>query len=220
MNGGDPVWENLFRRQEWGKYPPEHVVRFVARNWYTAADRKAVRLLDVGSGPGANTWFMAREGFSVSAIDGSATGIARLQQRLAAEGLNADARVGDFTQLPWPDTTFDGALDNVAIYANPFAAALRAVAEVHRVLKPGGLFCSASFSDRTWGYRTGREVEPGGWSDVREGPFAGRGFSLVLDRARLDELYAGFATREVETLSWTTGGTKHLTELWITICRK
>ncbi|MEI9897627.1 MAG: hypothetical protein WDN28_28155 [Chthoniobacter sp.] len=49
----DPVWERLFREQEWGKYPPEHVIRFVARNFYKAPDRKQVRLLDLGGGTGA-----------------------------------------------------------------------------------------------------------------------------------------------------------------------
>jgi len=60
----DPVWEEVFRAQEWGKYPPEHVIRAVARNFYKAPDRKAVKILDIGSGPGANTWYVAREGFS------------------------------------------------------------------------------------------------------------------------------------------------------------
>jgi tRNA G46 methylase TrmB len=52
-------------QQEWGKYPPEHVIRFVARNFYRVPDRKYVHLLEVGCGPGANVWFMAREGFAV-----------------------------------------------------------------------------------------------------------------------------------------------------------
>ena len=214
------MWDRLFREKEWGKYPPEYLVRFVALNWYQVPDRRKVKLLDVGSGPGANSWFMAREGFSVSAIDGSSTGIQRLEKRLASEGLAAEVRVGDFAQLPWPDATFDGAIDNVAIYTNPFAQAQRAVDEIHRVLKPGGLFCSATFTDRTWGYKTGREVEPGGYVEVKEGPFADRGFSLVLSRERLDELYASFASKSVEKVSWTLDHATHLVELWVTTCRK
>ena len=30
----DPVWENVFQNQSWGKYPSENLVRFVARNFY------------------------------------------------------------------------------------------------------------------------------------------------------------------------------------------
>jgi hypothetical protein len=48
--GWDPVWEQIFSSREWGKYPPEHVVRFVDRNSYRVPDRKQVRLLEVGCG--------------------------------------------------------------------------------------------------------------------------------------------------------------------------
>jgi hypothetical protein len=50
----DPLWEQIFNTREWGKYPPEHAVRFVARNFYRVPYRKQVRLLEVGCGPGAN----------------------------------------------------------------------------------------------------------------------------------------------------------------------
>src|SRR5258705_850256 len=85
----DPVWEEIFRAQEWGRYPDAYVVRFVARNFY-ARERRTVRLLDVGSGPGASTWYMAREGFAVAAIDGSAAALARLEQRLPGGQLATD----------------------------------------------------------------------------------------------------------------------------------
>jgi hypothetical protein len=42
----DPVWERIFQSKEWGKYPPEHVIRFVARNFYLARDRNKIRLLE------------------------------------------------------------------------------------------------------------------------------------------------------------------------------
>ena len=216
----NPVWEEIFRKREWGKYPPEHVVRFVARNWYAVRDRKVIRLLDVGAGPGANTWFMAREGFSVSAIDGSSTATERLHTRLAGEGLQADARVGDFKQLPWEDATFDGAIDNLAICTNPFESCRRVVHEVHRVLKPGGRFLSVSFTPRTWGYGTGKQVEKNGFDNLSEGPCSREGFCLFMDRQQVDELYGDFADVRVDTTLATLDDNARVVEHWIVSCRK
>ncbi len=219
-NSWDPVWEKVFRSQEWGKYPPEQVIRFVARNWYTAADRTAVRLLDLGCGPGACTWFMAREGFAVSAIDGSATAIEKLRRRLEGEGLRADARVGDYVQLPWPTETFDGVIDNVSLCTNRMRQCHLAVAEVFRVLKPGGRFYSANFTPRTWGFGDGDLVEPNGYENIREGPLAGKGFNLFLDSQQIGALYRPFADVSIETASWTANNMSKLVELWIVTCRK
>jgi len=216
----DAVWDQVFRSQEWGKYPPEHAIRFVARRWYQAAERKAVRLLDLGCGPGACTWYMAREGFSVAAIDGSPKAIELLQQRLAAEGLSADARVGDYARLPWPDAVFDGAVDNASLCCNPFDACRRAVGEVRRVLKPAGHFCSVNFTNRCWGYGSGREVGPGEFAEITAGPWAGKGFTLFMSRAQVDELYREFSEVNVETISWTMDNMAHLVEFWVVTCRK
>src|SRR5437867_2303285 len=66
----DEEWESIFRRRAWGRYPPEHVIRFVARSFGGRTDRNSVALLDVGTGAGgACAWYMAREGFTVSAIE-------------------------------------------------------------------------------------------------------------------------------------------------------
>lgn len=216
----DPIWDKIFRSQEWGKYPPEHVIRFVAQRWYKVADRSGVRLLDLGSGPGACTWYMAREGFKVSAIDGSAVGVQRLQDRLKAEHLAADARAGDFVLLPWPDSTFDGVVDNVSLCANPYRACMAAVAEVHRVLKPGGWFLSASFTPRTWGYGKGTEVEPNTYTDITEGPLKERGRALFMDRAQVDALFRRFADVSIETSAYTMERMQRLIELWIVTARK
>lgn len=215
----DPVWEEIFSSREWGKYPPEHVVRFVARGFYSAPNRRGVRLLEIGCGPGANVWFMAREGFTVSGIDGSPSAIRQAVDRLAKEGLSADLRVGDTAALPWADDTFDGGLENVALCCNNRQAILTSLQEVRRVLKPGASFQSSFFTDRTWGYGTGKMLEPGGFDGITEGPLVGTGYYLFLDEQGVRDLFADFEDVKVERISWTMEGGKHLVEQFVVICR-
>ena len=47
MKSFDETWEEIHSTQEWGKYPSEPVIRFVARNYYKV-DRKATKILDFG----------------------------------------------------------------------------------------------------------------------------------------------------------------------------
>src|SRR5277367_945831 len=112
----DPVWETLFAARAWGMYPSEAVIRGVMRTLGARSPRSGAAVLDLGTGPGANTWFLAREGFTVAGMDGSPTAIAQNRQRLAAEGLSADLRVGDITAaLPLQEGTFDLVLDHAAL---------------------------------------------------------------------------------------------------------
>jgi SAM-dependent methyltransferase len=216
----NPLWEEIFKNKEWGKYPPEHVVRFAAGNFYRVPDRSRVRLLEIGCGPGANLWFLAREGFSVAGIDGSATAIQRAQERMAREGLSADLRVGDFSTLGWPDASFDGAIENVSLYCNPWASIVKALAEVHRVLKPGAPFLSSFFSERTWGYGRGTMVEPDGFAEVTEGPLSGAGFCLFLRIERVEELFQHFDNICVERISRTAECERRFVEQLVITCRK
>lgn len=219
-NGWDPVWEDIFRQKEWGKYPPEYIVRFVARNFYRSPDRKQLRLLDLGCGPGACTWFMAREGFDVSGIDGSETAVGNARSRLSLEGLSADLRIGDFSTLPWPDSYFDGVVDNATLCCNRFLQCEKTVDEVHRVLKRKGKFLSANFTDKTCGYGTGELLEEGTFRNVAKGPLHGLGVTLMMSRGQVDQLYSKFKSVSVERTSWTIMDMTEIVELWVVECSK
>ena len=69
-------------------------------NFYQHQFRSQVKILEVGCGPGANIWYLAREGFDVYGIDGSSTGIAKAQAFLKKENLNAHLSIGDVNKLP------------------------------------------------------------------------------------------------------------------------
>jgi SAM-dependent methyltransferase len=215
----DPTWEALFSSRPWGRYPAESIVREVMKHFGKVLDRSRVRALDMGCGPGANTWFLAREGFQVSGIDGSAAAIGLARTRLEADGLTADLRVGDFTTgLPYADGSFDLVVDGAALYANPPEGIRAAVREVFRVIKPGGTFVSLAFTDRTWGYGVGTPGEAaGGFAAVTEGPLAGTGYVHFLDRAAVDDLYGIFERRHVERTLYTLEGMQRVIELWVVV---
>ena len=189
------IWEEKFSKSDWGRYPPEDLVRFIGRN-YRQKDRKTTRILEVGCGPGANIWFLHREGFDVSGIDGAPIAIEQAENRITRENHNdlssLDLRVGNFAQLPWSDESFDVVIDVFAIYANPTSVIAQVVEEVYRVLKPGGkLFCKL-WGTETTGFGQGDKIEDHTFTNIPVGPCAGFGVSHFFDRNEIKAIFHRF----------------------------
>lgn len=218
-------WDDVFASRSWGRYPPEELVRFVARTFDGVADRSKVRFLEVGCGPGANLWFLRRQGFSAAGIDGSQAALKQARERLAAEGLVAapdaiDLRQGDIASLPWDAATFDAVIDIEAIYANEMATICACVAEVHRMLKPGGRFFGKMFGDKTTGFGTGRLLADGTSADPTEGVCAGFGLCHFFSEAELRALFAPFAEFGLDWVHRSEDGGAVSVFEWLVTARK
>jgi 2-polyprenyl-6-hydroxyphenyl methylase / 3-demethylubiquinone-9 3-methyltransferase len=114
---------------------------WVAAHIFRAFGRHA-RVLDVGCGAGFLSNHLAREGFEVTGIDASQASIdvaARHDETRKARYL-----LGDAMRLPFADASFDVvcAMDFLEHVEEPAAV----VAEVSRVLKPGGVFFFHTFN--------------------------------------------------------------------------
>lgn len=139
-------WDKVFENSRFGRYPPEELLRFLARNFYHVPDRKSISILEVGCGPGANIWAVAREGFSAYALDGSQVAIKRAEDRCKEEGVEVSFEVADAMHLPYQKNFFDAVFELECIYSNSYEDSKKILAEIHRVLKPGGLFFSKTFA--------------------------------------------------------------------------
>ena len=92
------------------------------------------RLLDIASGPGYSAGLAAERGAAAEGIDFAASMVAEAGRTYPA----AQFREGDAEDLPFDDASFDAAV--CAFGMLHFARPEQAVAEAHRVLKPGGHF--------------------------------------------------------------------------------
>ncbi|MCW1698988.1 class I SAM-dependent methyltransferase, partial [Campylobacter jejuni] len=88
-------------------------------------DRSKINILELGLGTGANLWFCAKEGFSVSGIEWSKTGVERFKQRLENENLShriQEIKIGDYEQKldEFKDESFDAWIDGYSLAYNDF----------------------------------------------------------------------------------------------------
>jgi SAM-dependent methyltransferase len=216
----DNTWETVFQNQAWGKYPGEDIIRFVARNFYRAPDRSKVKLLEIGCGPGANVWYVAREGFNITAIDGSPTAINTAKARLNEEVPNWQGQldIGDMINLPYQDESFDAILDIEATSTNSFENTLKIFTEAARVLKPSGLLYIKTFSTGTWGDQSGEELGKNTYIPD-EGPMSGKGLTRFTAEGDIELLMpSNLVVQSIDLLQWGRG--KETIKEWMIIARK
>jgi ubiquinone/menaquinone biosynthesis C-methylase UbiE len=100
--------------------------------------RPGLRILDAGCGRGETALALARAGAEVAGIDYSEAAVELTREMLAEVQPEADLRVGSVTALPWPDASFDRVqFSDVIEHLDP-EQTVPALAELRRVLKPGG----------------------------------------------------------------------------------
>ena len=106
------------------------------------------RLLDIACGAGLAVELAGVRGAICAGIDASPRLVAVARDRCP----DADLRVGDMQHLPWDDEAFDV----VTSFRGIWATTPGAVAEVHRVLSPGG-----QIGLTVWGHI---KASPGAWA--------------------------------------------------------
>ena len=96
----------------------------------------AAQILEVAPGPGFLSIELARRGLHVRAVDISKTVVEIVQRNAAAEGATVDLQQGTASALPLPDACVDFVVCRAAF--KNFTEPVKAMAEMRRVLRPGG----------------------------------------------------------------------------------
>jgi len=103
---------------------------------FASLDGRGKSLLEVGCGIGVDSIQLARRGFDVTAVDLTDSALAVARQFAAHRGASIDFRLGNAEGLDFADRGFGAVYSFGVLHHTPDIE--RSVAEVHRVLRPGG----------------------------------------------------------------------------------
>ncbi len=150
---GTPQWEMV--DEGWGRKAvdfatlsePANCREYVAMHHRLGVDA-GDRLLDVACGSGLAVELASLRGASCSGLDASARLVAVARDR----NPGSDIRVGDMHALPWDPASFDV----VTSFRGIWGTTPGAVAELYRVLRPGG-----RVGMTVWGHL---KISPGVWA--------------------------------------------------------
>jgi ubiquinone/menaquinone biosynthesis C-methylase UbiE len=221
MTAIDKQWEQIHTSKSWGRYPSEDVIRFVARNYFKTR-RSETNILDLGCGAGANTWFLAREGFNTFAFDGSFSAMQKCRNNLE-EPADCSLFQADAASLPLQADKFDAVIDAAVISANSPRNVKTILQEIFRVLKPGGkLFSSSLFLCETTGFNSGKKLDELCYRNVSSGPLAGVGTIHFFTRELIEELYsqAGFVDLQLDLSKRTLNNEEIVVSCYMVVASK
>jgi len=129
MTDASEFWDQRFRHHPWPSEPDPLLV-------HHAQPLPPGRALDMGCGPGRNSMWLARNGWTVTAVDVSTVGLEQAARQAAAEGLAITTAYGDV--LAWAPSE---ASYELAVLANVHLAQADLPGVLERLaagLVPGG----------------------------------------------------------------------------------
>lgn len=147
----DRDWETVYRDRPlseipWhSEKPPEFLVELL-RN----GEIKKGNALDICSGAGTNSVFLAKKGFEVMGVDISKTAVDYSRKRAQRAGVAERCNFisADVLELPFPRDRFDFAFDRGCYHGLSDEKKVEFVKKVFSALKPGGKYLLTVFSDK------------------------------------------------------------------------
>jgi SAM-dependent methyltransferase len=131
-----PSWDKIFKDKGYYFLDPHPDMAQLAKLFKIHGVH---RILDLGCGTGRHLVYLSRMGFQMDGFDSSSQAIALSRKWLDEEGLTATIREHLMERsFPYSDASFDALISVQVIHHNLVKDILFTIAEIERVLKPGG----------------------------------------------------------------------------------
>lgn len=202
-------WEKdiYAKGQHLNLWPYTSVVSAFYRHKARWSEDRAPRVLEIGCGAGNNLWALADIGFEVFGVEQSETASRFATERLSSLGFASSIEVGDMTNLPFGDESFDFVLDRGGITQVPLNQVPKVSGEVRRVLGNHGVFHSFTlFGENHPGKKLGTLLDNGSYDQFTGGYFKVVGLVSFFSYESLQALFGQFNDLSIERISHETGG--------------
>lgn len=146
-----PLPAQFFSMSESGKqYWDEALKRYETKDWVnkptifaeqiTSYLPESGKLLELAAGQGQDSRYFARLGYEVTATDLVEVGLKESERKATEEGLQINFQTLDLADpLVFSDASFDVVYSHLGLHYLDAAGTKKMFAEIHRVLKPGGI---------------------------------------------------------------------------------
>ena len=196
MSGWDDLYADPFWR-EWALRPPHEITLNWIRELHEAG---ASRVYDLGCGLGRHTVSLAAEGFAVVASDISPRALEATHAGLRAKGLRAKLLYADMVQIPLVDRSSDAVVSIGVLEHTTRAGMEQALAEITRVLRPGGRLLASFVPRSRWLPKDEPRMDMVEDNTLRcYGPE--EAIHHLVDEAELRELLAGFTICAIDRVA-------------------
>jgi cyclopropane fatty-acyl-phospholipid synthase-like methyltransferase len=194
VGGGEmpkTVWEEIYEKGLLEVDPDLEISKVVEM----FEQENVRRILDLGSGAGRHTVYLANKGFDVYGLDSAPTGLAHTIKVLGEKGLVAHLTLHDMATLPYDDEYFDAVISVKVIHHNSLERIRDTVNEIRRVLKMRGLAWISIPVSKNEPSTKQEEIEPGTFL-----PLDGREKGLPHHYFKMEEiphLFSGFSVMDL-----------------------
>ena len=110
--------------------------------------KRGSKVLDIGSGPGNEAIFLAKQGMVVTGLDLNPDAISLAKKLAELQAVEVEFVQGDALETPFKKEVFDVVNDTFVFHH--FSKNIRSqyAKEIYRLLKPGGIFVIRGFSNK------------------------------------------------------------------------
>ena len=218
MNKRKKIWDNIFKKKNWGEYPAEELIRFNKN--FLNHNKKYKKLLELGCGTGGNLWYFAKEGYSITGIDISKNALRKAKIKINSEVKNWKGNLiqADITNYNFKTNKFDVIIDNEFSCCLDFNETMILYQSLYKALNKKGKIFIRAFSNKSYGFSTGKKLSHNTFL-----PKVGNtkmGLQRFTSKSDIKKLYNNFDLIYLEKINRSINNLKDKIEEWIIVLEK
>jgi SAM-dependent methyltransferase len=180
------------------EWPDDYVVRF-GKRWLNLSG--ICKIVDMNCGAGRHTALLAALGYDVTGFDLSQNALDLAGKLLDTRGVSAQLRQGSSLAMPFAEASFDALVAWRSLHVFSSENIPRVVAEMRRVVRPGGKILFSTRSDRNI------------YDEERIGITVPRPTDLSLDQ--IESLCTGLQVEQIELSEFTSQNRRLRDSYWV-----